>query len=162
MASTYMRYESSGLLPVETPKNSCVCSACWQWRGTSSYCECLSDYLQLPWHLWMDVVDHYLSGHALNLIEGTLPLNINVLYELQFTTKMFLNTWWQGYFYCFGMWELAQSVCTFWLQPAYTSSHAYDMLVLNSYFSNKKHINFILQNLMSSTSIFIQDPHKTR
>jgi hypothetical protein len=37
------------ILPVGTPKNPCVCSSCWQRRGTSlSHCGCLSDYPQLP------------------------------------------------------------------------------------------------------------------
>jgi hypothetical protein len=55
MASLLARFESSGFLPVGTPKNPCVCSSCWQQRGTSpSHCGCLSDYLQLPQHLWTD------------------------------------------------------------------------------------------------------------
>jgi hypothetical protein len=44
MASMLNRLESSQYLPVRTPKNLCVCSSCWQQRGTSpSHCGCLSD-----------------------------------------------------------------------------------------------------------------------
>jgi hypothetical protein len=32
----------------------CVCSSCWQRRGTSSHCGCVSYYPPLPWHLWTD------------------------------------------------------------------------------------------------------------
>jgi hypothetical protein len=55
MASTLTRFESSGFLPVGTPKHPCVCSFCWQWRETSSsHCGLLSDYPQLPRHLSTD------------------------------------------------------------------------------------------------------------
>jgi hypothetical protein len=49
-----------GIFTRGTPKNPCVCSSCWQRRGTSpSHCGCLSDYPQLPRHLWTA------SGHVL-------------------------------------------------------------------------------------------------
>jgi hypothetical protein len=57
MASMSARFESSGLSPVGTPKNPCVCCCFWQRRGTS-HCGCLSDYLQLPRHLWTDAAVH--------------------------------------------------------------------------------------------------------
>jgi hypothetical protein len=45
MVSMLARFESSGLLHVETPKNPCECNSCLQQRGTSlSHCGCLSDY----------------------------------------------------------------------------------------------------------------------
>jgi hypothetical protein len=44
---------------VGTPKNRCVCSSCWHRRCTSpSRCGCLSDYPQLPRHLWTDAAVH--------------------------------------------------------------------------------------------------------
>jgi hypothetical protein len=43
MASTLAGFESSGFLPVGTPKITCVC---------------LSDYQQLPLHLWTDEAVH--------------------------------------------------------------------------------------------------------
>jgi hypothetical protein len=55
MASTLTWLQSSGFLPMGTPK----CSSCWQGRGTSpSHCGCLSDYPQLPRHLWTDAAVH--------------------------------------------------------------------------------------------------------
>jgi hypothetical protein len=40
----------------------CVCTSCWQWRGTSpSHFGCLSDCLQLLWHLWIDEGVHWIS-----------------------------------------------------------------------------------------------------
>jgi hypothetical protein len=39
-------------LSAGTPKSSCVCSSCWQWRGLSPLrCGYLSHYLHQPWHL---------------------------------------------------------------------------------------------------------------
>jgi hypothetical protein len=78
MTFTQARFESSGFLPLGTPKYPCVCSSCWQWRGTSSHCGCLSDYLQIPWHHCRDVVVNDVLRWALNLTEDTLPLIINV------------------------------------------------------------------------------------
>jgi hypothetical protein len=44
---------------VRMPKNPSICSSCWPQTGTSlSHCGCLSDHLQLPRHLWMDVAVH--------------------------------------------------------------------------------------------------------
>jgi hypothetical protein len=59
MASVLARYESSGLLCVGTPKDACVCSSCFQLRGTSpSHFGFLSNYLQLPQHPSVAVVVH--------------------------------------------------------------------------------------------------------
>jgi hypothetical protein len=60
------------------PKNPCVCSSCWQWRGTSSsHFGCLLDHLKLPWHLWMwqSMMRHvkacteYHGGHLEHLLQ---------------------------------------------------------------------------------------------
>jgi hypothetical protein len=41
---------------MSTPKDPCVCSSCWQWRGTLLlHCGCLSGYPQLPQHLHTDL-----------------------------------------------------------------------------------------------------------
>jgi hypothetical protein len=59
MASTHATYESSGCLPVETPKNPCACSFCWHWRDTLPlHFECLPDYPQVPRHLETDTMVH--------------------------------------------------------------------------------------------------------
>jgi hypothetical protein len=57
MASTPARFESSGFLPVGTPKYPCVCSSCWHRRGISHYGS-LSEYPQLTWQLWTDAAVH--------------------------------------------------------------------------------------------------------
>jgi hypothetical protein len=42
------------LNPLGTHKHPCVCSSCWQWTVTSpSHCGCLSDYPQLPRHMFI-------------------------------------------------------------------------------------------------------------
>jgi hypothetical protein len=56
----HARFESSGYLPVGTPK----CGSCWQ---RTSHCGCLSDYPHLTRNLWSDVA---VSRRALNLMEG--------------------------------------------------------------------------------------------
>jgi hypothetical protein len=70
------------VLPVGTPKKPCVCSSCWQWRGTSPlHCGCLSDYLQLHQHLWLDAVVHNETCCGMHLISWRTfwLLIINVL-----------------------------------------------------------------------------------
>jgi hypothetical protein len=98
MASTLARFEPSGFLLVGTPKNPCACSSCWQWRGTSpSHCGCLSDYLQLPRHLWTDIAStmrhveactesqgghfstHYLYKYTLSAMTHKLNISTHML-----------------------------------------------------------------------------------
>jgi hypothetical protein len=81
MASTlHARFESSGILPVGTPK----CNFCWQRSGTSpSHWGWLSDYPQLPRHLWTDaavleasVESH--GGHFEHFVPSCITHRLNV------------------------------------------------------------------------------------
>jgi hypothetical protein len=53
MATMLTWLQSSGSLRVRTSENTCDCTSCWYWSGTSpSHCGCLSDYPRLPWEIW--------------------------------------------------------------------------------------------------------------
>jgi hypothetical protein len=69
---------------VRTPKNPCVCSSCWQQRTSLLHCGCLSDHLQLSWHLSMDVVVHNETCWGMHCISWrtSSALIINVLFQL--------------------------------------------------------------------------------
>jgi hypothetical protein len=73
------------LLLMGTPRNPCVCSSCWQQRGSSaSHYGCLSDYPQLSWHLWTDVAvdDELCQGVHWTSWQTFWALIINVLFQL--------------------------------------------------------------------------------
>jgi hypothetical protein len=87
MASTLVRDESSGFLPVGTRKNPCVCSSCRHLKGTSiSHCGCPPDYPQLPRHLWTDAAVHEAcieshGGHWNTYCKCTLSVISHQLYD---------------------------------------------------------------------------------
>jgi hypothetical protein len=71
MASRVTRSVPSRFLPLGTLKVSCVCSSSWQRRITSpSHCGCLSDYPQLPRHLWTDAVVRRLATRGVVRSDG--------------------------------------------------------------------------------------------
>jgi hypothetical protein len=60
MASTlHVTFESSGFVPVTTPRHPCVCISCWQRTGISPlHCGCLADYPQRSRRLRADAAVH--------------------------------------------------------------------------------------------------------
>jgi hypothetical protein len=76
------------------PKSPCVCSFCWQQRGTSpSHCGCLSDYPQLPRHLWTDMAVHDETCWGMHWISWRTfwALIINILIQLLTTYKFWTH-----------------------------------------------------------------------
>jgi hypothetical protein len=101
MACKLAWLESSGFLPVGTPKNPCVCSSCWQQTATSPmHCGCLSDYPQLPRHLWTDaaVRNGFYEGVNWILWMTFWAFTIIVLFRIQLTNYRFTDSCWYGRF----------------------------------------------------------------
>jgi hypothetical protein len=125
-ASMLARFESCGFLPMGTPKNPCVCSSSWQWRGTSPlHFGHLSDYLQLLQHHSMDseVHDetrqfvHHIQMNILSTYCKRTPSTIT--HKLNSSRHMLI----QIFFSCFSMWSLCPKfVCTFQLHPVYSQA----------------------------------------
>jgi hypothetical protein len=92
MASILSRFESFEFLPLRTSNDLCVCSSCWQQGGALPlHCGCLSDYLHMPQHLWMDaaVSDETCQGvdwiswwtlwaHTINILFPAITHKLNI------------------------------------------------------------------------------------
>jgi hypothetical protein len=96
----------SQFLLVGTPKHPCVCSSCWQWRGTS-HCGCLSDYPQLPQHLSM-------MRQVKSCTEPHGRRSEHLLYMYSFGHSSQIKCFWThvhtDIFSCLGMWTHTQSL----------------------------------------------------
>jgi hypothetical protein len=81
------------------PRNRCIFSSFWQQTDTSpSHCGCLSDYPQLPRHLWTDVAVHdETSWLLLKLMENILGTCYEcilsaIIHKLNVSEYMLLRT----------------------------------------------------------------------
>jgi hypothetical protein len=82
------------------------CSSCWQRSSTTQHCGCLSDYPQLPRHLWKNAAVHDETCRGEHWISRSTfwAIILNVLFQLSqircFRTHVDMNK-----FSCFGMWN---------------------------------------------------------
>jgi hypothetical protein len=108
MSFTLARFQSSRFLSVGTCETPCACSTCWQQMGISpSHFECLSDFLQLPWHLWTDAAFHDKTCRGVHWFSwstfSVLLQTLSFIYNSQingFRTHVDTDR-----FSCFGMWN---------------------------------------------------------
>lgn len=83
IASTLVRFESCGLLPMRSPKILCICSSSALWTG----------YPNLPRQLWTDAAARDVSRRALNLMDSILSTLSAVPHESDVSGHTLFGVW---------------------------------------------------------------------
>jgi hypothetical protein len=99
------------IITAGTQKFLCVCSSCWQRRGISSHCGCLSDYPHLPRHSSTDAQDDQCRGlHGLSW-KTFWTIIIKVIFSYNTQIKCLLTNVDMDIVFLFSYMELLHKVC---------------------------------------------------